>query len=85
MMFEDWWANISPAEQKLIGINNAYFVWTEARRQAPSILFLNGFHLCRSDDELIIMRSNGPREGEGGRFNLKEFEEMVNEFFNKNF
>lgn len=85
MMFEQWWANISPAEQKLIGINNAYFVWTEARRQAPSALFLDSFELCRSDDELFILRINGPNEGDGGRFSLKEFEVVVNEFFNKNF
>jgi hypothetical protein len=83
--FDDWWAKLSAAEQKLIGMNNAVFVWNEARRQAPSVLFLDSFQLCRSGDELIIMRSSGPSDGEGGRFSLKEFEDAVNEFFNERF
>ena len=85
MTFEDWWAGISPSEQKLIGLNNAYFVWSEARKLATSALFLDGFSLCRGENEIIIMRNTGPAAGEGGRFNLKEFEAAVDEFFKKNF
>jgi hypothetical protein len=80
-LFEDWWAKLSPAEQKMIGVNNAKFVWEEARRQAPSTLYLNGFQVCRIEDDLIIMSTNG----EGGRFNMQEFEDVVRDFFNKNF
>ena len=30
MNFDQWWATLTPAEQKTIGINNARFVWREA-------------------------------------------------------
>lgn len=85
MTFEDWWAGISPSEQKLIGINNAYFVWSEARKLSTSALFLNDFSLCRSEGEIIIMRNSGPAVGEGGRFSLKAFEKAIDAFYNEHF
>ena len=30
MGFEQWWATLTPAEQKIIGRTNAKFVWLEA-------------------------------------------------------
>jgi hypothetical protein len=30
MKFDDWWATLTPAEQKVIGRTNAKFVWLEA-------------------------------------------------------
>jgi hypothetical protein len=30
MKFDDWWASLTQAEQKMIGINNAAFVWNSA-------------------------------------------------------
>lgn len=30
MKFEEWWATLTPSEQKLIGRTNAKFVWMEA-------------------------------------------------------
>ena len=30
MKFEEWWATLTPAEQKVIGRTNAKFVWLEA-------------------------------------------------------
>ena len=43
MTFEEWWNTISDAEQKLIGINNARFVWGEAHKNRVNILALIGF------------------------------------------
>lgn len=30
MTFDEWWATLTPAEHKLIGENNAKFVWDAA-------------------------------------------------------
>jgi hypothetical protein len=30
MKFDDWWAGLTQAEQKMIGVNNAKFVWNSA-------------------------------------------------------
>jgi hypothetical protein len=30
MKFDDWWAGLTQAEQKMIGVNNAEFVWNSA-------------------------------------------------------
>jgi len=30
MTFEEWWKTLSLAEQKMLGINNAKFVWAQA-------------------------------------------------------
>jgi hypothetical protein len=30
MTFDEWWATLSPAEQKVLGMNNARFVWEQA-------------------------------------------------------
>lgn len=30
MTFEEWWATLTPAEHKVIGVNNAKFVWNAA-------------------------------------------------------
>jgi hypothetical protein len=30
MNFNEWWATLTPSEQKLIGRTNAKFVWMEA-------------------------------------------------------
>lgn len=30
MTFEEWWASLTEKEQRVIGINNAKFVWQKA-------------------------------------------------------
>lgn len=32
MTFEDWWDKLSAPEQKMIGVNNARFVWQECQK-----------------------------------------------------
>jgi hypothetical protein len=81
MRFEDWWEQLPDREQRVIGYNNAKFVWNEHRRLAASTVFLDEFSFCDSSNEVIIF--NG--DGEGGRFNKKDFEEAVRKFFNDNF
>ena len=34
--FDQWWSTISVGEQKLLGYNNARFVWQEALRLNPA-------------------------------------------------
>ena len=33
MTFDEWWATLTPAEHKVIGVNNAKFVWQAAQRK----------------------------------------------------
>jgi len=32
MTFDDWWDKLSKPEQKLLGVNNAKFVWEECQK-----------------------------------------------------
>lgn len=49
------------------------------------VLTLPSFILSCIKDKVIIMRTDGPSRGEGGMFDLKEFDECVNKFFNERF
>lgn len=37
MNFDQWWATLTPAEQKLIGLNNAKFVWQSACEECAKV------------------------------------------------
>ena len=85
MSFDDWWETVSVAEQKLISYNVAHFVWMEAVKHTVQVLTTPRFIVSGAEDRVIIMRSEGVAGGEGGMFSVDEFDEAVNEFFNKNF
>ena len=37
MNFDQWWATLTPAEQRLIGENNAKFVWDSAVEECAKV------------------------------------------------
>jgi hypothetical protein len=81
MMFEDWWGQLSTAEQKMLGKNNAKFVWEEARAHNLNMLTLPNYMISRTKDKAVIMSFHG----EGGSFNLDAFDKAVSQFFAENF
>ena len=81
MTFEEWWAQLPTAEQKLLGINNARFVWSEAQKNFKSILSLPNFMVSRFGDKLAIMS----HYGEGGMFDVDAFDGAVSKFFAEKF
>lgn len=50
-----------------------------------AMLTLPSFIVSCYKDKVIILRTAGPNEGEGGTFSLKEFDELVNRFFTERF
>lgn len=38
MTFDDWWATLTPAERKVIGVGVAKFVWNAGYRAAEEAL-----------------------------------------------
>ncbi len=50
-----------------------------------SIITLPRFVVACSGDKVIIMRTAGPAAGEGGMFDMQEFDEAVNKFFEERF
>jgi hypothetical protein len=50
-----------------------------------TVLTLPSFIISCIKDKVVILRTAGPAEGEGGLFDLKEFDEWVNKFFNDRF
>jgi hypothetical protein len=81
MIFEEWWAQLPTAEQKLIGINNAKFVWEESQKNSVNMLTLPNYMLGRTKDKVIIMSFHG----EGGSFDLEAFDKAVSQFYAENF
>jgi hypothetical protein len=79
--FAEWWSTISDAEQKLIGINNAKFVWEEAQKMQVTVIALPSYSLARFGDKIAIMASHG----EGGAFDIHEFDKAVGQFFAEKF
>jgi len=85
MSFEEWWEALPIVERKIIGYNTAKFVWSEATRKTATALTTPNFMMSCAEDKIIIMRTGGDASGEGGMFSLREFEAVVDAFFNKNF
>jgi hypothetical protein len=81
MTFEEWWGNLSDAEQKLIGINNARFVWEEAQKTKINVIALPNYTMARFGNKIAIMSTNG----EGGAFDIYEFDKAVSQFFAEKF
>ena len=81
MTFEAWWAALPTAEQKLLGHNNAKFVWEEAQKNTINMITLPNFIVGRHKDGISIMSFHG----EGGIFNLYEFDKAVSQFFAEKF
>jgi hypothetical protein len=81
MKFEEWWGTISDAEQKLIGINNARFVWEEAQKTNLNVIALPNYTMARFGDKIAIMSTHG----EGGAFDIYEFDKAVGQFFAEKF
>lgn len=81
MKFEEWWNNVSDAEKKLIGINNARFVWEEAQRANVNVIALPNFSLARFGNSIAIMSVHG----EGGSFDVNDFDKAVGQFFAEKF
>jgi hypothetical protein len=81
MTFEEWWAQLPTSEQKLLGKNNAKFVWEEAQKNHINMLTLPSFVIGRHADTVSIMSFHG----EGGTFNTKEFDNAVSRFFAEKF
>jgi hypothetical protein len=81
MTFEEWWGQLPPQEQKLLGINNARFVWDEAQKNMKGVLSLPHFMLSRFDEKVAIMS----HYGEGGMFPVDAFDDAVSKFFADNF
>ena len=81
MMFEEWWNNVSDAEKKLIGISNARFVWEEAKKTHVAVIALPNYTLARFGNNIAIMSDSG----EGGTFDIHEFNKAVGQFFAEKF
>lgn len=81
MTFAEWWESLPPAEQKLLGVNNASFVWAEAQKNMTNVLALPNFILSRFGEQIAIMS----RHGEGGAFHTEEFDHAVSRFFAEKF
>jgi hypothetical protein len=81
MTFEAWWAALPTAEQKLLGKNNAHFVWEEAQKNTVNMITLPNFVIGRHGDTVSIMSFHG----EGGTFDTKEFDDAVSKFFAEKF
>ncbi len=81
MTFDAWWAKLPTAEQKLIGINNARFVWEEAQKNSINMITLPNFIIGRFGDKVSLMTLHG----EGGLFDIKEFEDAVAKFYAEKF
>ena len=81
MTFDAWWDALPPAEQKLIGKNNAKFVWNESRANSLNMLTLPNYTVGRTKDKVVIMSFHG----EGGSFDLDAFDKAVSQFFAENF
>lgn len=81
MNFEQWWEQLPVVERKIIGRSNAEFVWNESRKQRPDVLFLPNFSISSMKDSVIIMCASG----EGGTFDMQEFEDAVRKFFAEKF
>lgn len=50
-----------------------------------AMLVLPSFIVSCTGDKVVIIRTAGPAEGEGGLFDLKEFDAAVNKFFTDRF
>jgi hypothetical protein len=81
MTFEDWWAVLPTSEQKLLGMNNARFVWQEAQKNQVTIIALPNFTVARFNDKVALMS----HYGEGGMFDVHAFDAAVSKFFADNF
>ena len=81
MTFEAWWAALPTAEQKLLGKNNANFIWDESRKHSVNMITLPSFVISRHGDVVSIMSFHG----EGGAFDTKEFDDAVSKFFAEKF
>ena len=81
MTFEDWWAKLPTVEQKLLGKNNAKFVWDESRVHSVNMITTPNYMLSRSNDKVVIMSFHG----EGGTFDLNAFDKAVSQFYSDNF
>lgn len=81
MSFDEWWNNISDAEKKLIGINNARFVWEEAKKTHIAVIALPNYTMARFGNHITIMSHHG----EGGAFDIHEFDKAVGQFFAEKF
>lgn len=57
---------------------------TEQLKESP-IITLPSFVVSCAGDKVIIMRTAGPAQGEGGMFDMREFDEAVNKFFEERF
>jgi hypothetical protein len=49
------------------------------------VLTLPSFVISCTGEKVVIMRTGGASAGEGGMFNLKEFDEAVDKFFSERF
>ena len=85
MSFDDWWWQLPAVERKLLGYNNGKFVWEEAAKHFTAVLTLPNFIISCTGDRVVIMRTDSKASGEGGMFNINEFDAAVNKFFSDRF
>lgn len=64
MTFEQWWETLSYKERSLIGVNNAKFVWNQARDACALVLEQNAM-ACENPIYRSLLQANarGIREG----------------------
>lgn len=64
MTFEQWWETLSYKERSLIGVNNAKFVWNQARDACALFLEQNAM-ACENPIYRSLLQANarGIREG----------------------
>lgn len=59
MTFEEWWESITDAERKMLGQNNAKFVWDQAQQQQQEnieTLYMLYQQACQQRDALMDMQ-----------------------------
>jgi len=62
MKFDDWWAGLTQAEQKMIGVNNARFVWNSAVEACAKVCEKFGYdnhHGVITDQIATAIRAGG--------------------------
>jgi len=99
MSFEDWWSQLTGAEQKTIGFKNAEFVWAQCQRHANKaetayseglaegrerfVVHIAGWVLTRGSRPGMIWISDAG--GEGGDFHTHELAQAIGKFYKEKF
>ena len=64
MTFEQWWGTLTYRERSLIGVNNAQFIWNQARDACAVMLEQNAME-CENPIYRSLLQANARELREG--------------------